>query len=520
MPFRPTNQTMKPHLTRRDFLKLASALLALPLLERAPTLQPARPPQAQERPNLIIILFDALAAQNLSLYGYPRQTCPNLERFASRASVYHNHHSAGNFTTPSTASLFTGVYPWTHRAFDLDGLISRQVQPHNLFSLLGEHYFLATFSQNILADMLLSQFSQHLERQLGPDAFSLVGRTFYNHLFPRDRVHGLKSYDQFLFKREEAHGSLLLSIFNDLGTLIGERLQSRKLADVHPYGLPRLANTDLYFLFEQVTQGVMDFLDSLPAPFFAYLHLMPPHEPYMPTRQFLGLFDDGWSPPPIKPHRLAPSVPQERLNQRRQDYDEFIANLDHEFGRLVDHLEQGDLLENSYVIVTSDHGELFERGAHGHSTPLVFEPVIRVPLVISAPGQRQRQDIHALTSNVDLLPSLLRLAGLPLPEWRQGEVLPGLGGSETPGRGVFVVEAKKNAAYAPLSKTTVALLKGPYKLIHYLGYSHYRDEYEFYDLESDPQELSNLYPEHPAAAELKAELDSQLEEANQPYLRQ
>jgi arylsulfatase A-like enzyme len=509
---------MKPHLTRRDFLKLASSLSMLPLLDLATGFQPARPAQVQERPNLIIILFDALAAQNLSLYGYPRQTSPNLERFADRAIVYHNHHSAGNFTTPSTASLFTSTYPWTHRAFDLDGLISRQVQPHNLFSLLSGHYYKATFSQNILADMLLSQFNQHLNHQLGPDAFTLAGRTFYNHLFPRDAVYGLKSYDQFLFKREEAHGSLLLSIFNDLETLFGAHMHAKALVDVHPYGLPRLANTDLYFLFEQVTQGSIDLLSGLPAPFFAYLHLMPPHEPYMPTSQFLGAFDDGWSPPVKKKHRLAPGVPEKRLNQRRQDYDEFIANLDHEFGRLIDHLEGSGLLENSYVIVTSDHGELFERGAHGHSTPLVFEPVIRVPLIISAPGQLLRRDIQALTSNVDLLPSLLHAAGLPLPDWCEGQVLPGLGGDGTSERSIFVVEAKKNPAHAPLRKATVALLKGPYKLIHYLGYRHYRDEYEFYDLANDPQELTNLYPEHPFAQELQVELDHKLEETNRPYL--
>jgi arylsulfatase A-like enzyme len=78
--------------------------------------------QNQDLPNVIIILFDALCAFNLSAYGYPRQTSPNMERFASRATVYHNHHSAGNYTTPSTASLFTSTYPWTHRALNLNSL--------------------------------------------------------------------------------------------------------------------------------------------------------------------------------------------------------------------------------------------------------------------------------------------------------------------------------------------------------------------------------------------------------------
>jgi uncharacterized sulfatase len=174
-------------------------------------------------------------------------------------------------------------------------------------------------------------------------------------------------------------------------------------------------------------------------------------------------------------------------------------------------------LDTSYLILTSDHGELFERGASGHSTPLVFEPVIHVPLIISAPGQRQRQDIHALTSNVDLLPSLLKIAGLPLPDWCEGQPLPGLGGEKTSGRDVFVVEAKANPAYQPLHKATVALIRDQYKLVHYLGYKSYSDAYEFYDLGIDPEELQNIYPDHPAARELQADLDRQLTRVNQRY---
>ncbi len=82
------------------------------------------------------------------------------------------------------------------------------------------------------------------------------------------------------------------------------------------------------------------------------------------------------------------------------------------------------------MIFSSDHGEMFERGTHGHSTPLLYEPVIRVPLLISSPGQLERKDIHTLTSNVDILPTLAHISGLPVPDWAEGEVLPGLGGED------------------------------------------------------------------------------------------
>ena len=501
-------------------MKLGSAFSLMPLLDVMPAVKSKSLVQGNELPNVIIILFDALSASNLSLYDYPRATSPNLERFAARANVYHAHHSAGNFTTPSTASLFTGTYPWTHRAFSLNSLISAPVTPYNVFRLLDDVYHQAVFTQNTFADTLLYQFESYLYHHQGLDSFSLVGHTFYNHLFDNDAIHGFKSYDQFLFKRAEAHGSLFLSILNDLSIQLPNRIQAQKLNEIHPNGLPRLANTDVYFLFEQIMDGVMGMLDESLVPSFVYLHLLPPHTPYVPTRQFQGMFDDGWTPTPKKRHPLSYRVPDERLNERRQMYDEFIANLDMELGRLLDHMQQTGLLDNSYVIVTSDHGEFFERGVHGHFTRLLFEPVIRVPLLISAPGQRERKDISALTSNIDLLPSLMHIAGLPIPDWCEGLVLPGLGSGETPDRSAYVVEAKKNPAYKPLKKATIALLKGQYKLIHYLGYRRYDDEYEFYDLQNDPDELENLYPSHPISRELRVELDQKLQEVNQPYLEQ
>jgi arylsulfatase A-like enzyme len=512
-----SNTNKKPALSRRDFLKLASTMALVPALDQFAGLGRQYLGNNPDLPNVIFILFDALSAFNLSLYGYPRQTSPNLDRFASKATVYHNHRSAGNFTTPSTASLFTSTYPWTHRAYTLTGLITQSVRPNNVFRFLDDAYFQSVFTQNIYADMLLHQFEQFINHHQDLDSFTLAGNTFYNKLFDKDAVHGLKSYDQFLFKREEAHGSLFLSILNDLNVQLQKLLHTGKLAEIYPYGLPRLANTDLVFTLEQVMDGVLDMLSKTPSPSFSYVHLMPPHEPYTPTSQYLGMFDDGWMPEPKKRHRLSTRVPEERLNDRRATYDEFIANLDAEFGRLINQLEKTGVLENSYVVFTSDHGELFERGVHGHSTPQLFEPVIRIPLVISSPGQNQRKDIYTNTSNVDIMPTLMNIAGLETPDRCEGSVLPGLGGEEIPDRSLYTVEGKKNTTHGPMEKATIALVKEQHKLVYYTGYSNYDGKYELYDLNNDPDELENLYPGHPAAEEMQAELDQAFQAADQPY---
>ena len=112
------------------------------------------------------------------------------------------------------------------------------------------------------------------------------------------------------------------------------------------------------------------------------------------------------------------------LLKKRTNYDEFILYVDHEFGRLMENLESNGLLDNTWVILTSDHGELFERGIAGHLTPVLYQPVIRVPLLIFEPGRTIRQDVYSNTSTVDLLPTLLHVTGQKLADWSEGTPLP------------------------------------------------------------------------------------------------
>ncbi|UCG22784.1 MAG: sulfatase-like hydrolase/transferase, partial [Chloroflexota bacterium] len=91
--------------SRRDFLKL---LPLLPLMKVSwPHILPEERQlqQSPSGPNILVLVFDTLSASHMSLFGYDRQTTPNLARFAERATVFHRHQAAGNFTTPGTASI-------------------------------------------------------------------------------------------------------------------------------------------------------------------------------------------------------------------------------------------------------------------------------------------------------------------------------------------------------------------------------------------------------------------------------
>jgi arylsulfatase A-like enzyme len=321
------------------------------------------------------------------------------------------------------------------------------------------------------------------------------------------------------FDTSSPPNSLFLSLLRRLrGTLRREEL-AREYDALFPEerGLPRMHTVS--FIMEHAVDWMMDQVSGSPQPFLGYVHVLPPHAPYVTRREFKGMFQDGWIVPSKPLHFFSKQGSQEREYGQRRKYDEYIAYADAEFGRFYDFLLRTGALDNTYLVVTSDHGEMFERGIFGHFTETLYEPLIRVPLLVSAPGQSRREDVHVATNSVDLLPTLLHVTGQPIPDWCEGQVLPPhVDEDGSSDRSIYSVEAKENPIQAPLTKGTVALIKGQYKLIHYFGYPGYQDVYELYDLASDPEELHSL-PDGMVAAELRQELEEKLKEVNQPYMR-
>ncbi len=499
-------------LNRRDFLKLFAAVpasLALSKIIPAGLLHEMSGRAGSS--SVIFLVFDAMSARHLSLYGYYRKTTPNFERFAQRANVYHAHYSTANFTIPGTASMLNGMYPWTHRGLHLAGLVNREFEHRNIFGLLGGDYHRFAFSQNVWATNLLHQFEVDIDELLPSSAYSddafLVSEAFKN-----DAVNAHQVFDHVLFDYVDAPGSLMLGLAQ---RLYFER--KRKAVDRnYPRGVPQPRNHPISFRLHKVFDGLMNTISRLPAPFFSYIHLFSPHSPYRAHKDFVDIFEG--TPPHTKKeeHIFTEGETYETIEKNRIWYDEYIVNVDFEFGRLLDYLERTGLLETSYLVVTSDHGELLERGIKGHVTPVLYEPLIRIPLLISSPGQRQGKDIHSPTSSVDLLPTLLAAVGSPIPAWVEGERLPGLGGEENFEREIYTLEAKSSSAFGKLSQATFAMRKGQYKVIMYRGYETIgTDLFEVYDLESDPEEMNDLVFSQPElVAQLKNELLARFDDIN------
>jgi arylsulfatase A-like enzyme len=509
---------MTPKITRRESLKL---LGLAGLASIASLFAPARgrgSSSGDAAPNVLLILFDTLSARHMSLYGYPRQTTPNIERHAARAAVYHRHYAAGSFTTPGTASLLTGSYPWTHRAFHLYGSVLDSLAGRSLFSGLAPALpAQAAYTHNPLAQVLLEQCAAHaagleivpLRRlALSDDRYAARLSGDYASAFSSELI--VRQIDD-----RTRPASLWLSIPDYFYQVVRFALLNHGWSAQFPLGVPQ-NRLGAYFTLEEA----VDWIPSLfrPAnPTFAYVHLFPPHEPYAPRREFASLFaGDGFQPAAKPAHYFRQAeAGQAFLDFQRVSYDRYIAYADAEFGRLMDTLGEAGILDDTIVLLTSDHGQMFERGIHGHETPVLYEPLIRIPLVVWQPGAARR-DIHAPTSAVDILPTLLHLLGQSA-GGLEGAILPGLGGAQDLTRAVFALDAKQNAKSAPLTTATFAMMQGRHKVVRYLGYPGFADQTECYDLGNDAEELENLYPADPVSITLKDGLDEKIRSVNEAF---
>jgi arylsulfatase A-like enzyme len=512
---------MSKSLSRRDFLKLMAVLTPSAYLSQF--IQKPSLSLAPDAKNVLVIVYDALSATNISLHGYQRETMPNLARMAERGTVYHRHYAGGNFTTPGTASLLTGTYPWTHRAMRLSSEIEDDKKKNNIFRLFDGYHRLA-YTHNPIADIHLQAFRADIDYLKPQTELLIKDNLAFDRLFPRDYDVASVAWSRIVKTPEKWHAYSLF--FSNLYNEYKKKMEE-KLSALFPNGAPKAGGND--FLLEQSIDWLKTELPDIPQPFLGYFHFLPPHHPYNTRHDYSGHFwkddvDYHINKPKSIFSEFTGNVNLQYQGKERRDYDEFILYADGELGRLYDYLIESKLIDNTWIIFTSDHGEMFERGIYQHRTPVLYEPVIRVPLLIIEPGQKERRDIHVPTSAVDVLPTLLKVTGREIPEWVEGIVLPPFSDTPIPeDRKVYALDATTSLEDGKLNPASVMMVKGKYKLTYYYGHEQLKTSgplFEIYDLEADPEELNNLFdPNSEISQQLQHELLEKFEEVNKPHLK-
>ncbi|MDQ7006848.1 MAG: sulfatase-like hydrolase/transferase [Acidobacteriota bacterium] len=417
----------------------------------------ARRRSADPRPNILLISLDTLRADRMELYGAERETTPRLSALAGQAVVFQRAEAANNWTLPSHMTIFSGLSPRAH---------------------------------GVLPDMGQVRGYLHPDRQL-----------------PVSAPEGLRTFPQLL-----AEAGYRTAAVTENGWISGR------------FGFDRgfdLYRSDLRGNLERTAAAALAELEATGerGPWFLFVHTYTPHQPYHAPDEFRLKWADpshvGFAWPrarvPIADYYrfrapFFPPAPSDVLAYRDL-YDGQVRWADSLVGRLVDHLESRGLLQQTVIVVTSDHGEeIFERGQFDHGDTL-YEEVTHVPLLIWGPRQLPsgRRVDHPV-SLVDLAATILDLAGVDAPLGTSRSLRPlweENGGQARP-RPLFAEAI--DLAGRPLA----AVWLGDLKLIRRGEGSAAR--VELYDLGRDPGERHDLASRHPGKVDrLLALLDEHLQ---------
>jgi len=318
------------------------------------------------RPNVVIVMIDALRDDHLGCYGYERDTSPHIDALAAESVFFENAFAQSPWTKPSIPTLFTSLYPIQHGVYE------------------GE----------------TPGSSGFLESDILAEEFRTVAESFQEAGF---RTVGFVQNAHLLASQGFAQGF-----------------------DVYQQG-----NYDA----PEINRKFLEYVDEAPGePFFAYLHYLDAHWPFMPERRFAdryvestdyqGVFArDNWRGLRDRINEGTIQLADADVAQLVALHDGGIREMDHYLGALLEALRQRDLMDQTLIVLTSDHGEeLMDHGKVGHGGTL-FEEVVRIPLMVRRPGGAGPQRVATPARLLDVYPTLLASAGIEAPAGLEGRDL-------------------------------------------------------------------------------------------------
>ena len=458
------------------------------------------------KPNIVVIQADQMAAQALGAYGDTAARTPNIDGLAETGAVFDRAYCNTPLCAPSRASMMTGQMPSELGCYDNghDFAASAPTFAHHLrtagyhTALVGRMHFIGPDQHH--------GFEQRLTTDVYPADMDMVP----------DWTRDLKKRLQWYHDADSVFtaGVSTATVQQDFDDEVGFR-SLRHLND--RVRVNRDAGHDVPFLMVS-----------------SFIH---PHDPYEPPREHWDRFADVDIPAPHHPqvpsetqdphsHRLRQmsgfdqrDPGSEEVRRARRSYYAAVSYIDDHVGRIRERLELLGLLENTVIIVTSDHGDMLgEKGLWYKMSP--YEESSRVPLIVYGPEHLVPSGRYANpVSLLDLMPTLLELAEAPTAQ--PGAESDGAGRHKTP-RAMSLLEAARQEAdgrAGPEDRDVVieylaegtqrpqlTLVRGQYKYVLCPG-----DPDQLFDLHADPHELHNVAAEAEyaeVARRLREELQS------------
>jgi arylsulfatase A-like enzyme len=423
---------------------------------------------ASSAPRGVVLFFlDTVRRDRLDAYGFERETAPNLIRLAAQGVKFEDAIAQGAWTKVSVPSILTSTYPTSNGIYELNHRMPASgVTLAEVFREAGYATWATSSGRFTGRGSNLHQGLEvlHEAESLPPDAGGKNARHFVDRFLPW--------------------------------------LEARK-----------------------------------DAPFFAMIHAVDPHSDYEPKRPY----DTLWAEPDarkkheewtekVKPHiesefmknmglplkselEKAGIDPEEFVKIELDWYDGSIRGADVEFGRLLEKLDQLGIAEDTLVVFFTDHGEEFlDHGGHFHEEN-VYGELINVPLVMRWPGVLpEGRAVGETVQLLDLAPTILDLAGLPVPELMQGQSLKPLlaasGEQRFRPRPAISEWRRRTDQLGTRIVDAFSIIEGGWKLVRNVERPADVPEFELYHHESDPLDRKNVASEHP---EIVQRLAQQLE---------
>jgi uncharacterized sulfatase len=433
------------------------------------------------QPNFVLIMTDTQATNVIGAYGHPELGTPNIDRLAKTGVTFDRAYTTCPLCTPARAGIFTGIYPhsagaWTNNLPLGDNVIT-----------MGQRFRDGGYRTAYVGKWHLDghdYFGTGLCPDGWDDACWYDGRRYLDEL-SEEEIH--------LWRK---------------GLSTPEDLRAHDVRAEFTWA-------------HRVSDRAIDFLErQSDEPFLLVVSYDEPHHPFTCPPEYAEKFVDYAYPVGPAAYDTLEDKPSHQREWAAADnvhlesgclrfpmYFGCNSFVDSEIGRVIDAVH-ALAPENMTIIFTSDHGDML--GAHGLTGkgPAMYEEIAHIPLIVEQPDSVGSGTINStLVSHIDLLPTMLELAGLDVPPIMEGRsIVPLLRGKEDPEKEIVIefnryeIEQDSWGGFQPVR----CIVSDRYKLVINLLHTD-----ELYDLEADPAEVTNLIDD-PGCADIRDELHDRL----------
>lgn len=463
-------------------------------------------PEASNRPpmNILVLMTDQHRVDTIGCYGSASCDTPALDGLAAEGTRFDAAFTPTAICGPARASLVTGVLPFRH------GLIANAELSPGTSRELDDTYPSFAWALREAGYRVGHVGKWHVGARRGPEAFGFDGIHFDGWENPVDHP----AYTAWL----EERGLPRYRLSEDIRLPTRSGTPGRLLAGVVEQ--PAEATFEA-FLDDQAIARLQDWATHADTqPFYLGVHWFGPHLPYCVPREWFERYnaDDIALPGSIaetfagKPHVQATyseywgvdSLSSETLRRLVAVYHGYVAMIDTHIGRILDAVRDLGLWDSTAIMFTADHGEF--TGSHRlHSKgPAMYDDIYRIPLIARIPDAPARRTDTRFASLLDVTPTMLDLAGAPIPSHLDGRSLVPLIRDDPGVAWRDAIFAEFHGLHFPYPQRMIRTER--YKLV-----VNPADINELYDLMTDPDELHNMY-DHPGLADTRHHLLTRLRE--------